>query len=235
MSACPACGEKHSGQEAKCRGCGSPVPIADAPRAVAFQLAPSAPGRSGGLRKALSAGLIAGPPIVIVIVAIVVTHMKAQRVTSRASSNVLVGGEEEFAGASQEGRPVRIRFLSLLWKEYGENEAVADARYRGKTIEFKFSGKLQPDGDGWALVAPMFEPTALSPEQLAHQSQKERKWFSDGYPPNVICRIAPDQIEAFADRMPNSPCTIRGVCEGKRDADVGGGYVVTFSDCKLVK
>jgi hypothetical protein len=81
----------------------------------------------------------------------------------------------------------------------------------------------------------MFEPTGLTPEQLATQSDKERKWFSEGYPPNVICRIAPDQVEAFADLKPNRQCTVRGVCEGKRDADVGGGYVVTFSDCKLVK
>ena len=242
---CPTCGDplptprQTMPRPMKCAGCGS---VADLP-ARSPSLLPSAGSRVAPSRLMVVA-LVAG---VVVVAGVAGTAVLRKLSRSGGTAPIAaLGGEEEMpdrvrqaAGHDTEpgDQPVKVRFLMLLWKEYGQDEKQADRKYLDKLVDFKAKGKLEKDpGGDWVLGLPMFEPTALIPEQYELQSPQERRWFIKGYPPNVLCYFAPGQEERFRRAGPDQECALRGVCAGKRpDPDVGGGYVVILRNCRLLK
>lgn len=223
----------------QCPGCGS---VADL-TARSPALAPSTGSRVAPSRL-MGAVLVAG---VVVVAAVAGTAVFRKLSQSPGKAAVAaVGGEEEIPDHVRQAdrddtepgdQPVKVRFLMLLWKEYGQDEKQADRKYLDKLVDFKAKGKLERDAGGsWILGLPMFEPTALTPEEFDRQSPQQRRWFTEGYPANVLCYFAPGEEERFRSAGPDRECSLQGVCAGKRpDPDVGGGYVVILRNCRLLK
>jgi hypothetical protein len=61
---------------------------------------------------------------------------------------------------------------------------------------------------------------------------QERKWYNEGYPPNVLCYFA-DAAQAAGAQRPKGQAKVLGRCAGvTRDPAVWKGYVVTLLDCR---
>ncbi len=134
-------------------------------------------------------------------------------------------------------KPVASLTAVQLWNTYGMNELTADGDYKGKYLDI--SGSVQSvnkgaDGRyvvGFAVVAP----AALNQRQLAQLSPRERKWFKDGYPPNVVCYFSKENEAAFADVKIGKEVTVTAKVVGRKSADVWRDYVVELDNAALVK
>jgi hypothetical protein len=134
------------------------------------------------------------------------------------------------------GEPVAKLKAQQLFYEYGENELAADGRYAGKTL--CISGELhaaKKDSQGRYCVGFVtMEFPGMSERAYAKLSPRDKKWFNEGYPPNVVCYIDPDAQGAFAKLPAMSERAIIGRCVGRHaDSEVGRGYIVVLEDCIL--
>jgi hypothetical protein len=135
------------------------------------------------------------------------------------------------------GKPVARLTGIALWQDYGNNAIGADAKYRDKTIQIDGSveGVHAGEGGRYYVGLAVVSAGAVTQAELAQMSPKQRKWFDEGYPPNVVCYLDPAAKKAFADLKRDSGVTVLGRCKGmKKDPDVWGGYVVVLEDCVRV-
>lgn len=118
-----------------------------------------------------------------------------------------------------------------LWNAYEKNVIGADRDYLGKVLHLKLTGKILKDDAGYFVGGDVVAPGAMTNAQLARLSPKERDWYRNGYPPNIICRIHPLAANMFATMTPGRMEVI-GICKGRRtDPNVWQGFVVELADC----
>jgi hypothetical protein len=134
-------------------------------------------------------------------------------------------------------RPIEVRYV-FLWEEYGENQIAADKKYKSKVVELLITPEYvrKDDKSGRFYVgAPTVDRAILSPAEYRRLSPKQRKWYDEGYPANVLCYIPAANQDAFAKPLPKDELVrIRARVIGRKKADVFQGYVVELEDGKLL-
>jgi hypothetical protein len=123
---------------------------------------------------------------------------------------------------------------SKLWDAFDLDRDQAREKYAGKLVELTASGRLLRDAEGRPyLGAQVVKPGTKPSSRLTPQ---EQQWEKAGYPPNVLCYLAPGQAESLEAMSPEESVTVRGVVVGRRDdAHVYMGYVVVLESCQVVK
>ena len=119
-----------------------------------------------------------------------------------------------------------------LHSQYEVNPTKADAVYKGKTIIVKTTIMKvgTRDGKPFAGTARMAE-WAPGPSS----SEREKKWYSEGYPMNIIYYLDPAEADGV-DVQPSNQVAVVGVCQGRADdPDVYKGFIVTLENCILAK
>jgi hypothetical protein len=66
-------------------------------------------------------------------------------------------------------------------------------------------------------------------------SEQERKWFHEGYPPNVVCYIAQGAENPFAVLKEDMEVKLVGKVIGSRKAPAWRGHIVELEDCRAMK
>lgn len=103
--------------------------------------------------------------------------------------------------------------LMQLWEDFGENEAKADADYRGKTLELHVgASKISRDSEGYRINVVL----------------------NEGCPPSVICYLHPSAVPQAAKGALLQSARVLGLCEGrKNDPTAYQGYVLIVRNCKF--
>ena len=57
-------------------------------------------------------------------------------------------------------------------------------------------------------------PVGMFPEQLAQLPARERKWFRDGYPPNVVAHLSQVGLAGAASVKPGQSVRVTGIVKG---------------------
>jgi hypothetical protein len=125
-----------------------------------------------------------------------------------------------------------------LWQEYGSNALAADAKYKNGQVVM--SGGVHDIGrakDGRYYVGfYVVVASAVDEFTYANMSARERKWWAEGYPPNVVCYLAKDAKEDFAGVQPGDKIRVRAKVVGmKQTDDVWQGYLVELENGQLIK
>lgn len=135
------------------------------------------------------------------------------------------------------GKPVASLPATTLWSEYDDNPLKADLNYKDKWIEVTSVGKsVQIQGRnaaGFSIVAP----TSISTRDYNRLSPEEKKRFSEGYSPGVVCFIRPGWEPQFAQVLDDTQkIKIIGICKGRLpSADAYRSFAVYLDFCELVK
>jgi len=131
----------------------------------------------------------------------------------------------------KEEPPVKVM---ALWNAYEKNAIAADEQYKGKWLRLTdHVKKITPDSVGFAVVG---EVGGVSRAEYARMTPQERKWFDEGYPPNVVCQINPDHKSGFTKAQPGKPFTVIGRCAGvRKDPDVWMGRIIVLEDCRAAE
>ena len=117
-----------------------------------------------------------------------------------------------------------------LWDEYLNNAIAADEKYKGKTIEVN-GGEFAMSSDSVGFV--IVSAPGLTNAEYNRLSERQRKWFNKGYPPNIVCKIDPAFRSGFAKVKNRASFTIIGKCVGShRDEEVWSGMVVVLEGCR---
>ncbi len=125
-----------------------------------------------------------------------------------------------------------------LWQEYGSNTLAADAKYKEGLLMLGSVHSINKARDGRYLVAftIFLGGDSLTESEYAILTAQQRKWWAEGYPPNVICYLAKGAEQAFADVEKGTTIRVRAKAIGtKRTDEVKGGYIVELEDGVLVK
>jgi hypothetical protein len=125
-----------------------------------------------------------------------------------------------------------------LFAEYSENELAADKKYKNKEIVLRGNfEKIDRAPDGrYRLCYGIVAVSAVEPWQYATMSARERKWFNEGYPPNVLVCVAKGHEQSFSTVKAFTPVLVRARVVGvRRDPDVFGGFVVELERAKFVE
>lgn len=139
--------------------------------------------------------------------------------------------EERRRVGAPEGPVAATVGASKLWGDFGDNEIAAGQKYKDKKI--KVAGtvdRIAEDHIGFGVVARAL----LSEADYRRLPAKERKWYDDGYPPNVVCYLAPGAEKQAALLKKGSEVELVGRCVGKKSGDVFMGYLVVLEGCQVV-
>jgi hypothetical protein len=131
------------------------------------------------------------------------------------------------------GPEVVAELTSLaLWEAYQTNAIGADRRYAGKFVRLTGRAEvIRKADDGRYLIGfGIVSPAGLFPEQFNALSPREKKWFREGYPPNVVCYLHPDHAAKFADFKPGASVTVTARVKGSERADAWMDMVVVLTD-----
>jgi hypothetical protein len=120
-----------------------------------------------------------------------------------------------------------------LWHAYEDNAIAADRKYRGKWVRVKGTvSRITSDTIGFGII----EAAGISRAAYSRLTPQEKKWFREGYPPNVVCKIDPRFREQFAEANRDKSFILVGRCTGSaEDPDAWKGMIVTLEDCRPVK
>lgn len=159
---------------------------------------------------------------------------------TKPSESATKQGSHDPKGGPVLGDPVASIDSLTLFAAYAENEAKADMDYTNKTVELTNQGgalKVSKDASGsYVLGFTIVEFGTVSPARYAKLTSQEKKWFNEGYPPNVICRLEAESVEAASKLKTGAKCVVRGICEGRKPAkDVYKDYIVTLKNCKIIE
>ena len=107
-----------------------------------------------------------------------------------------------------------------LWDAYRTNEASADMKYTGKTVQFLVPGPVGKTRDGRYFIAGH----VLSPPR-------------EGMAPGVVCLVRPEDVKILAE-APDGPMTaflVVGTCRGARRNSAAYQFMqVTVDDCRIL-
>ena len=125
-----------------------------------------------------------------------------------------------------------------LWQQYGSNALAVDAKYKDR--ELLMSGGVHEVGkarDGRYYVGfYVVLSGAVDESTYDNMSARERRWWAEGYPPNVICYLAKGSEQDFAGVQPGDNVRVRAKVVGvKQTDDVWRGYIVELEGGELVK
>jgi len=134
------------------------------------------------------------------------------------------------------GSPVATMSALALYDEYKKNALGADAAYKGKWV--RVSGRVEKieagDSGRYVLGFGIFANIGLPVATVERMSPQQKKWFSEGYPPNVLCYIAPVAQKQFSGVKRDDKIDIIGRSAGmKNDSSVFSGLVVILEECFL--
>jgi hypothetical protein len=136
------------------------------------------------------------------------------------------------------GQPVATIPGVVLWSEYGENALQADQKYLGKVVQITGTiDNVVKDASGRYFAGiQTVSRVPLPEEDIARMSPQEKRWWMEGYPPNVRCYLSPAHQTAFANVKADAQASILGRCAGvKKDDSVYRGYFVVLEDCRLAE
>jgi hypothetical protein len=124
-----------------------------------------------------------------------------------------------------------------LWMEYLDNAIAADAKYRGKCVQITGNVReVRKDAKGqYYLGFSCVSPGGATRASLARMDEKQRRWFNEGYPPNVVCYITPGHEGAFATVKQDHRIVVVGRPADTRQEDVYMGTVLVVEDCRLTE
>jgi hypothetical protein len=115
--------------------------------------------------------------------------------------------------------PAATVAAETLWKEYGQDKAAADGKYRGKVLAVK--GRVHtvfPEEDGNTLN--LF----ASPDDTSNRSQ----------PPGVAGKFDHSLRQSLGKLPPGGEVEVIGKCTGRVDTRSGrDGYLVVLENCRL--
>jgi hypothetical protein len=122
-----------------------------------------------------------------------------------------------------------------LWAMARDNALAAEEKFRGKPLRVTGTvGRVGDDNGYYVGLMTVEGAGALPTEQIARMSAQQKKWFNEGYPPNVLCFLAPSARQTAAPLKKGKVASIVGVYGGtKKDESVYKGYVVILKDCSV--
>lgn len=113
---------------------------------------------------------------------------------------------------------VKVRWEIDLWEAYGRNEAAADAKYAGKTVELIARGKVRKGADGLYLIGCHATSPPVAGQTFA-----------------VRCHVRKEDVKKLASAERGDAFRIRGVCKGRfADRAARNGYYVRLDSCEVV-
>jgi hypothetical protein len=136
---------------------------------------------------------------------------------------------------SDDTNPVATLSAAELWDAFGKNTDDADARYKGKWV--KISGNVVAatrDGNTVSVGLQVATGTALTIEELKDLPDRERRWYKEGFPPNVVCYSAKGAEGRLAALRRGDRVELVGRVVGRKAADVWHDYIVLLEGCRLV-
>jgi hypothetical protein len=140
------------------------------------------------------------------------------------------GGED---GERGDDRPTVKATAADLWQEYEANSAAADQKYGGRRVQITGTVCEVLSGSVGYEVA---EPGVVSMGTFRRMTAQERRWYNEGYPPNVVCEYPAERRATFARAEKGKSFSVVGRCEGsKRDPNVWRGIVVVLTDCRAAR
>jgi hypothetical protein len=121
-----------------------------------------------------------------------------------------------------------------LWQEFGANPLQADSKYKGKVLKVTGTVRtVEPNERGRYFVGFEVFPQGSLP---AGQSDQQKKWFNEGYPPMVICYLDPAMRSKFEEVKKGQRIEVLGRCVGrKKDPSGLKDYIVVLKDCRMPK
>ena len=153
------------------------------------------------------------------------------------SAVLLIGCRDGSSTATVDTKPVASLNAVQLWDEYGANGLAADGKYKGQYVELSGSVRnvQQGKGDRYFVGFAVVSPAALPDEEYNALNSREKKWFTEGYPPNVECYLSPTEHSVFANVKEGQSIKVVAKVVGRRTADVWGSYMVELEDARLLK
>ena len=115
------------------------------------------------------------------------------------------------------------------------HEFAADLKYKGNVVEL--SGTIREVKSGnrgrYYLGFQIVVGGGLPQAQFDALPPKERKWHSEGFPPNAVCFIARGEETSLAAIKPGQQVAVIGKVVGRKSADVFQGYTVVVDDSRI--
>jgi hypothetical protein len=141
---------------------------------------------------------------------------------TRTESETAEGAPETMA-ARDPGPPVVLDRKENLWLVYDGNEAAADKKFLGRTVEFSVSGPVKKSADGHYYIAGIVSGAP------------------DDFAPGLVCHLAPASLERVRKARPyvesvNYPAfRVRGICQGRSASPAAfKRYAVVVKDCQIL-
>jgi hypothetical protein len=136
-----------------------------------------------------------------------------------------------------EPKPVASLNVVTLWEEFLHNGLAADTKYKDKYVEISGGVRvIQNDAKGRYFVGfEIVSPAALTQGQYNRLSPMEKKWFREGYPPNVVCYLSSEAQQSFASIKPGQRIKVVAKVIGSKRADVWRDVMVELEDARLSK
>ena len=145
----------------------------------------------------------------------------------------------EKAPPGQAMAPVATFAAPGLFEEYEKNALAADAKYKDRPVEVAgIVGKVEADAQRRYFVGfVIIEYPGVSQARYNRMTPQEKKWYNEGYPPNVIGYISPQVQADFAQLKKGDSVRIVGRCKGRQHVgpSVWKDFVVILDDCVLAK
>jgi len=136
---------------------------------------------------------------------------------------------------SDDINPVATLSAVELWGAFEKNADEGDAKYKGKWVNI--SGNVvaaTKEGNTVSVGLQVATGTALRVEELKDLSDRERRWYKEGFPPNVVCYSAVGAEGRLAALRRGDRVELAGLVVGRKTADVWHDYIVLLEGCRVV-
>src|SRR5215510_9431993 len=118
---------------------------------------------------------------------------------------------------SDDINPVATLSAVELWGAFGKNADDGDARYKGKWV--KISGNVvaaTKEGNAVSVGLQVATGTALSVDELKDLTDRERRWYKEGFPANVVCYSAAGSEGRLASLRRGDRVELVGLVVGRK-------------------
>jgi hypothetical protein len=123
-----------------------------------------------------------------------------------------------------------------VWNDFEENQFAAETTYKGKWVEMLGTVSKIESRDGVPVVGfGVVIAVGMDPHEYARLTPQEKKWFNEGYPPNVVVVMDRESGPDVAKLKKDQIVSVVAKCVGaSKSPDVWHGFVVEFSGGKVV-